>query len=1665
MSSKRIFFVFIGMFILTVPINAVARTVTIQDLVSQTQVKDKTSTIITTNLYLGIRDSADNTDVAKLQRFLRATGDFTYPYITGYFGPVTRTAVQKYQIRNKIVPYINAPGYGLVGPSTRAYIRLNSGITPKPVVPVTPITKSGQTIITTGTRGTTGTRRVTGTGQIPKSCSFDGKDIKSGNSVTAYKSLTVPHGSTCVSQSRVCTDGSLSGSYTFSSCLVNSSVNKSCILDGVTIPNSGSILAYKTPNLGSSCSSSSSQIKRICTDGVLSGSDIYSKRLCTENDLISPNSLNLGTKGADTAITTLTDGTMLMIQSTAGRLYNKSDKYLTYKIFVLESKDNGKTWKDKSVAAEYKETAIIGYGYKKFTKIWGVTNPYSILQTKSGRIIATYKYRKYKKGGNSSTHYIETIYSDDKGKTWKHLGTVYSRSAPDSQVDVGGLWEPYIFEPSNRINVLQVYFARERPQKESCPGLAGKGQDIVMSESIDGGKTWSEPSIVLRHGRSREGMPSVIELPGGRMVLAHEHARYQSCSNTKPQSGLVPAVAISDDGGKTWTDSTAYKPSNDKIRSGWVFMQKLIDGRLALRFSEEVSPGSNIRYSKLLLTKNIPTSTEYPIWDTNPIKTMNGNILWGTLGQAKNGDIVVTGVSNAYKKQMYRVIPFSMLPPLKVNTSAPTCTLTADNSPVTIGDVLNMSWISNGAISARLTNTLGLNIQTAITGSRISDTSKLSPQTIDYTLTVKNAIGVTNTCTESVVITEPAPLASCTLDGVTIADGASRNFFSVATVTKPVLCSSVQQTRTCNDGTLSGDNSFKYKRCLRINPTAPTCSLSADNSPVTIGDILKMSWISNGAISAKLTNTLGLDIPTAITGSRTADTSKLSPQTIDYKLTVKNAIGVTNTCTESVVITEPAPLASCTFNGSTNIKNGNSVTAYKNATVQQGSTCISQSRTCNDGTLSGDYEFSSCSVDDPAPLASCTLDGVTIADGASRNFFNTSTVTAPDTCVSHRQKRTCNNGVLSGSNLYDKKTCTVEEDIPTAARPNILYILLDDAGYDSFTDPSITKPNIEKFATESTRFEQFYTNPMCTPTRMSLLSGNWALKYGIQWVCGSTAKYGIPSSDVTLPQSLKKAGYTTATFGKWHAGSRRSEYDASEKFDYSVISIGPTKNGYFNPEYIINGVKQPRMTGDEHLTEVTANHLIDYLKNGINKDKPFFINYWLNAPHGPHQPNNYWWSRYGKLPWGNPNKPINYKALFSQADENIGRVLKVIDSDPYLKKNTIVLLGSDNGGTKTAHPNGNGILRGWKTDVFEGGIRSPLYVRWPGHTQAGVINNGSVLAVWDIFPTLAELGGAIAPNNIPGKSFASLIRGTVSNISRDTTLFWSHKVFNEHLHNHIIKPEYVQVSYAVRDGIWKLVFEPLSVNGKPRRGKSMLFDMSKGIRERNVDDVSSSNPAKVAELEEKYLQWYLNTSKIPALFASKTGAVTKVGDVYTFSIGGGLVSLLNRLSFDTTRLDLTFSAKIMPSGRQNKNRMIAKRRGSWKLKINKDNRLELDISGKYLQNPRDTHLKRTTISVIGDTVLQDGKTYDVAFTLYAFKSENTVAKIYMRESTGNNPMILVGTSEVPVPNSNDNTITLGSGINGIKAFIGKIGNVQIFKAPLTKKQIERVVGMGYKYKK
>ncbi len=676
-------------------------------------------------------------------------------------------------------------------------------------------------------------------------------------------------------------------------------------------------------------------------------------------------------------------------------------------------------------------------------------------------------------------------------------------------------------------------------------------------------------------------------------------------------------------------------------------------------------------------------------------------------------------------------------------------------------------------------------------------------------------------------------------------------------------------------------------------------------------------------------------------------------------------------------------------------------------------------------------------------------------------------------------------------------------------RPNILMIMLDDAGQGDWLDPKLA-PKIAQFKNKATLFTHFYVNPMCSPTRISMLSGHSHVDYSVLWVCGSNAVYGIPSEDKTFPEVLsEKGGYLTSTIGKWHSGSpspeltKSADFSIAKKFSFYKESQGVVSNGYFNPQVDENGTKKsyPGM----HLTNVTAKNVIDRInyhqKNTPNK--PFYIQHWLNAPHGPHLPDpafipntdpfktsylNFLASNPGAVshPFLKNNKRKLYEYLIKQADDRIGKVLDLINNsnDPYLK-NTIIMITSDNGGTKDTRVVDGAYgnidltgpsprdLRGFKTDVYEGGIRQHLIVKYKNQQTRAI--NRSNLSLLDLYPTILELAGVTADasygSRLQGKSFAQLIKAPTSTLVRNHPQYWAFKARGEHLPKDSSGNEITQgfdkMSFAMRQGPWKLVVEP-EMPDEPAGSHSCspcLFYFENGYnRESAKDDIYASNKDQGLLMREMLREWYLSSTQMPIITEDLQGGVVKTeGSIPGFKKGGPREKTVsftfpnttsNRFSklkfnymFDVNRLDFTLSGSLKLSV-DGKTQIIASRPGTWILRVNSSNKLEVVTYDK----------KSVPTITTSPYPIAKNMTYDIGFHIYSFKSAPSIVKIFSRnaneELSNEDRLTLQIRKEVSDGlKSNNETIYIGAKPGLGTSFSGQLQNVRLYHTPLRQADI------------
>jgi arylsulfatase A-like enzyme len=404
------------------------------------------------------------------------------------------------------------------------------------------------------------------------------------------------------------------------------------------------------------------------------------------------------------------------------------------------------------------------------------------------------------------------------------------------------------------------------------------------------------------------------------------------------------------------------------------------------------------------------------------------------------------------------------------------------------------------------------------------------------------------------------------------------------------------------------------------------------------------------------------------------------------------------------------------------------------------------------------------------------------------------------------------------------------------APPNIIYIVADDLGWGDagFHGSDITTPNLDALAKGGAQLEQFYTQPMCTPTRAALMTGRYPLRYGLQTgVIPGAGTYAIPMDEYLLPQALQDAGYATALVGKWHLGHAKPEFWPKQRgFDqfYGAL-VGEIDHFKHSSHGVLDWYR------DNTPIEETGfdNSLFGDEAARVVRDhdgaKPLFLYLAFTAPHTPFQAPQAYLDRFKHIEDENRRA---YAAMISVLDDGVGKVVAELEKRG-VRENTLIVFHSDNGGvtssifagdTKVAGslPASNGPYRDGKGTLYEGGTRVVAFANWPGRIKPAVVEE--MIHVVDMYPTLAGLAGAPMTKNKPldGLDVWAAFEGKPSPRSEI--------VYN-------VDP----MGAAVRQGDWKLVWKA----ALPQRIE--LFDLSADKSE--TKDLVAQHPGKVAELKAR----------------------------------------------------------------------------------------------------------------------------------------------------------------------------------------------------------------------
>jgi len=338
---------------------------------------------------------------------------------------------------------------------------------------------------------------------------------------------------------------------------------------------------------------------------------------------------------------------------------------------------------------------------------------------------------------------------------------------------------------------------------------------------------------------------------------------------------------------------------------------------------------------------------------------------------------------------------------------------------------------------------------------------------------------------------------------------------------------------------------------------------------------------------------------------------------------------------------------------------------------------------------------------------------------------------------------------------------------PAADRPNVVVFLSDDQGWGDLSssgNQNLATPNVDSLADDGASFDRFFVCPVCSPTRAEFLTGRYHPRGGVYST--STGGERLDLDETTIADAFQAAGYATAAFGKWHNGMQYPYHPNGRGFEEFYGFCSGHWGNYFSPMLEHNG---QIVRGDGFVIDDFTNRALTFIDYQAREARPFFVYLPYNTPHSPMQVPDRWWNKFREkelaLRHRDPQKenvPHTRAALAmcENIDWNVGRILQRLD-ELDIAEDTIVVYFCDNG------PNGhrwNDGMKGHKGTTDEGGVRSPLYVRWPGHIEPGS-NVGSIAAAIDLLPTLADLAGieVTSKTELDGVSLKPLL--TLSSVS------------------------------------------------------------------------------------------------------------------------------------------------------------------------------------------------------------------------------------------------------------------------------------------------------------
>ncbi len=416
---------------------------------------------------------------------------------------------------------------------------------------------------------------------------------------------------------------------------------------------------------------------------------------------------------------------------------------------------------------------------------------------------------------------------------------------------------------------------------------------------------------------------------------------------------------------------------------------------------------------------------------------------------------------------------------------------------------------------------------------------------------------------------------------------------------------------------------------------------------------------------------------------------------------------------------------------------------------------------------------------------------------------------------------------------------------PQERKPNVVVFLSDDQGWGDLSvhgNKNLATPNIDSLAKDGALFERFFVCPVCSPTRAEFLTGRYHARTGVRGV--STGQERLDLDERTIADSFKAAGYATGAFGKWHNGLQSPYHPNDRGFEEYYGFCSGHWGDYFSPPLHHNNTL---VRGNGYTTDDFTDHAIGFIEK--NQSRPFFCYVPFNTPHSPLQVPDSYWDRFKSkklemLHYDAAQEEIDFTraalAMCENIDWNVGRVLKRLD-ELKLADNTIVVYFADNGPNSWRWNDG---MKGRKGSIDEGGVRSPLLVRWPKHIAAGT-KVPQIAGAIDLLPTLADLCGVRVVSEKPrdGVSLKPLLAGTAANWPERTIVTsWNGRV-------------------SLRTQQYR--FDAGGGQGKKASTATALYDMTADPGQKR--DISKERPEVAAQMATEAKKWR-------AELAAKAGA-------------------------------------------------------------------------------------------------------------------------------------------------------------------------------------------------